>query len=235
MLKQDKGRDVVILDRNIYGEKCLSILDTNQFIKLDKNPISSYKSKIQLTLRKIKSKPSTGQYRKFYPTGFNAGIFYGTAKLHKMDRNDKVDKLHLDPIVYNIVTASNQHDKYLAQLLSPLSKSECTVQSSAEFMQHINVKTIPCGYHLIFFNVISFFTNVSLVATIDIVLKRIYHNGKINTTINKRTMKELIKLYDRGIFMVELERFQIIPNLSQHLQFWKRYVDDTICFVCNRY
>ena len=33
-----------------------------------------------------------------------------------------------------------------------------------------------------------------------------------------------------GIFMVELER-AVIPKLSQHLQFLKRYVDDTICFV----
>ena len=37
-----------------------------------------------------------------------------------------------------------------------------------------------------------------------------------------------------GIFMVELER-AVIPKLSQHLQFWKRYVDDTICFVYNGY
>ena len=37
-----------------------------------------------------------------------------------------------------------------------------------------------------------------------------------------------------GIFMVELER-GVIPKLSQHLQFWKRYVDDTICFVRNGY
>ena len=34
--------------------------------------------------------------------------------------------------------------------------------------------------------------------------------------------------------MVELER-AVIPKLSQHLQFWKRYVDDTICFFRNGY
>ena len=34
--------------------------------------------------------------------------------------------------------------------------------------------------------------------------------------------------------MVELER-AVIPKLSHHLQFWKRYVDDAICFVCNGY
>ena len=34
--------------------------------------------------------------------------------------------------------------------------------------------------------------------------------------------------------MVELER-TVIPKLLQHLQFWKRYVDGTICFVRNVY
>ena len=127
MLKQDKGRRVVILDKIIYVEKCLSILDTNQFMKLDKNPTSSYESKIQRKLRKIKSKLSTEEYKKPYPTGSNAGRFYGTAKLHKIYRNDKVDKLALRPIVSSIGTASYQLAKYLAKLLSPLSKSEHTV------------------------------------------------------------------------------------------------------------
>ena len=61
-------------------------------------------------------------------------------------------------------------------------------------MEHIKTKIVPRGYHLIFFDVISLFTNVPLDATIDIVLKRIYNNSKINTAISKREMKELIKL-----------------------------------------
>ena len=36
------------------------------------------------------------------------------------------------------------------------------------------------------------------------------------------------------IFMVELERV-VISKLSQHHEFRKRYVDDTIFFVCNGY
>ena len=129
-------------------------------------------------------------------------------------------------------------------------------------MEHIKTKTVPRGYHLISFDAISLFTNATLDATIDIVLKFIYDNREINTAINKREMKELIKLCTKdvhdnfygtrnaqkdgvamgsllapvpaGIFTVELERV-VIRKLSQHLQFWKRYVDDTICFVCNGY
>ena len=261
VLKQDKARGVVIFDENIHVEKCLSILDTNRFTKLDKKPTSSYESKIQRTLRKIKSKLSTEEYEKLYPTGSNAGRFYGTAKVHKIDRNDKVDKLPLRPIVSNIGTTSYQLAKYLAKLLPPLSKSEYTVQSSTDFMEH-KTKTVPRGYHLVAFDVISLVTNVPLDATIDIVLKRIYDNREINTTINKIEMKELIQLCTKdvhfnfngttyvqkdgvamgsrlapvlaGIFMVELER-AVIPKLSQHLQFWKRYVDDVICVVRNGY
>ena len=35
-----------------------------------------------------------------------------------------------------------------------------------------------------------------------------------------------------GIFMVELEN-TLIYTLSEHLVCWKRYVDDTICFIRN--
>ena len=129
-------------------------------------------------------------------------------------------------------------------------------------MEHIKTKTVPPGYHVISYDVISLFMNAPLNATIDIVLKRIYDNREINTSIRKTEMKELVKLCMKdvhfnfngtkyvqkdgvamgsplppvlaGIFMVELER-AVIPKLSQHLQFWKRYVDDTIYFVRNGY
>ena len=32
------------------------------------------------------------------------------------------------------------------------------------------------------------------------------------------------------IFMIELET-SLLPRLSDYIQFWKRYVDDTICFI----
>ena len=38
ILKQDKDRRVVILDRSKYMEKCLYILSTTQFAKIDNDP-----------------------------------------------------------------------------------------------------------------------------------------------------------------------------------------------------
>ena len=98
---------------------------------------------------------------------------------------------------------------------------------------------------------------MSLETTIDIILRRIYNNHKLTTSLTKKEMKELLLLCTKNlnftfsgqifiqvdgvamgsplaplladIFMIELER-SLIPNLGK-IKFWRRYVDDTICFV----
>ena len=123
ILKQDKGRGIVILDKNKYTEKCISIVATHKFKKSDNSPTATCESKVQRTLRKMKSKFSGREYYQLYPAGSNAGKFYGTAKVHKLKQGDTADQLPLQPIVSNYGTASYKLAKYLAKLLSPLSKS----------------------------------------------------------------------------------------------------------------
>ena len=53
LVKQDRGRGVVILDKKHYIEKFITILDSNQFKKLQKDPTKTLENKMQRTLRKI--------------------------------------------------------------------------------------------------------------------------------------------------------------------------------------
>ena len=64
---------------------------------------------------------------KLYPTGLSPGKFYRTAKIHKQSANQGVEKLHLQPIVLDINTATFELARYLAKTLSLLSCSEFTV------------------------------------------------------------------------------------------------------------
>ena len=54
VLKQDKGRGVVVLDRNTYTEKYLNLPNTDNFIQLDDDPANAIDGEIQKTIRKIK-------------------------------------------------------------------------------------------------------------------------------------------------------------------------------------
>ena len=93
ILKIDKSRGVVIMDRSNYTEKCMSLLSSNQFKHIAKDPTKSLETKVQRTIRKINSKLSQQEYKKLYPTGSCPGKFYGTAKIQKLPVNGGINKL----------------------------------------------------------------------------------------------------------------------------------------------
>ena len=75
-MKQDKGRGVVVMDRSKYTEKCLSILQTEQFTKLRHDPTGLSKKD---TTGIKETRLTIQEYRQLYHTDSNLGRFYGTA------------------------------------------------------------------------------------------------------------------------------------------------------------
>ena len=181
-----------MLDKKKYFEKCFSIINTNKFKKLDKNPTVGYEAKIQRTLPKMKSRFTLQEYNKVYPTGSNAGKLYGNVKIHKLPELGTVHQLPLRPIVSNIGTTSYYLAKHLTKILAPLSKTEYTVQNTKDFANFVKPKKIPSNHQLVSFDIVSLFTNVPIDANIDIIIRRIYEFKEINTRILKNDMRELI-------------------------------------------
>ena len=125
VLRQDKGRGVVILKKSDYISKCESFLGSKEFQLLPDDPTSSFQKNVQDTLRAMKSKFSKAEYSKLYPSASQPGLFFGLAKVHKLkDGQADVKDLPLRPVISNIGTATYQVSKYLAKLLSPLTKIE---------------------------------------------------------------------------------------------------------------
>ena len=54
------------------------------------------------------------------------------------------------------------------------------------FMKH---QKTPNGHKMVSLDVVSLFANVPLDTAIEIILKRIYDNNEINTSITKKEMK----------------------------------------------
>ena len=92
ILKDDKGRGVVTLDRRKYTKKCLDILNTTQFQKLNKDRAKKMERKVQNILWKIKSKLTINEYKQLYPSGSCPEKFYGAAKIHKLSNIDQFDQ-----------------------------------------------------------------------------------------------------------------------------------------------
>ena len=67
VLKQEKRRRLVVIDRKTYTTKCLNLL----------------KEKMQRSISKIKKKITKQEYSRLYPRGLPPGKFYGTFKRKK--------------------------------------------------------------------------------------------------------------------------------------------------------
>ena len=176
--------------------------------------------------------------------------------MYKLFVNGNLNHLPLRPIVSNINTLTYNLVKFLSKLLSSLRQSDHNVRSTKDLIQNIKEENIPTGYKMVSFNVKSLFTNVPLDQTINITLKWIYDVNELRISIPRNEMKELLLLRTKkvnftingkiymhvdgvamesplgpvlaDIFMIELEKV-VLPELC--IRYWKRYVDDTICFV----
>ena len=199
IMKQDKGRGVVVMDRSKYTEKYLSILQTEQFTNLRHDLTKSIENKIQRELRKLKTRLTIQEYRQLYPTGSNPGRFYGTAKLHKLPPNGTIEDLPIRPLVSNIGTASYHLAKYLAQNLSPLGQSTYSIKSTFDLMGKIKNEQMPLGFTMVSFDVKALFTSIPLTETIDIILDRNYNRKEISTALTKNEMKKLLTLCTKNV------------------------------------
>ena len=259
LLKQDKGRGIVIMDRNKYVEKCLQILQTDKFTELQDDPTARFESRVQNCLRKMKKRFGPATYNVIYPTASRPGRFYGTAKLHKVAEGcTDVDQLPIRPIISNIGTATYKTSKYLAKLLAPLTRSTYTISSTTDFIKYTKNLKIGKDYEMVSFDVSNLFTNVPLDFTIDLILRKVYQKKMVKTKLKRAELKELLemctkemhftfdgKVYQQtdgvcmgsplgpvlaNVFMVHLEE-TIVPKLEDSMPEWRRYVDDTFTVV----
>ena len=82
VLKKDKGRDAVIRNCKKYLDNRYTVLDSNQFTKLDQDPACYMENKVQRTSRKIKSTMPQNL------SGWYPAKFYVAAKMHKFSTNN---------------------------------------------------------------------------------------------------------------------------------------------------
>ena len=111
---------------------------------------------------------------------------------------------------------------------------------------------------MVSFYVKSLISNVPLDLTINIILKRIYDDAELPTSLTRLELKEKLLLCTKKvqftfngktyiktdgvamgsplgpvqahIFMIELEK-SLVPELTSYINYWKRSVDNTIFFM----
>ena len=67
------------------------------------------------------------------------------------------------------------------------------------FVDNIKKEKIQNTYKMVSFDVKSLFVNVSLNRTINIILKKIYGDVELQTTITRSELKEILLFYTKNV------------------------------------
>lgn len=182
--KADKASMFVLMQRNEYNEKMDAILsDPLRFKRITRNPIEELKKKINRLIEATNKKVGRTVFHKLVGD-YTPGYAYGNIKTHKEGNP-------LRPIISQVPTPTHDVAKILNTLLTPYCPSEYCVNSSVAFIDLI--KTQPPKGLLASLDVESLFTNVPVDETINLILNRVYHDGRYTPLeIPEPTLKKLL-------------------------------------------
>ena len=134
--KPDKGNSVVILDRDVYDNCMLNILNDNtKFGILNEDPTISRETSLQNKLRALKKKGffNEAEYEKIYPTGSVPARIYGLPKMHKQ----YTEFPSFRPIVSSLGTFNYNLAVFLGNLLSDNIPTEFSCSDTFTFVENL--------------------------------------------------------------------------------------------------
>ena len=175
--KPDKGRGVVILNKDKYLESMSTILSDSSKFRIISDPIRKYCTKIEDKINRFLSQLKhlncidEETYRHLYVAGSAPGIMYGLPKIHKSDFSAK---FQFRPILAAYNQASYKISKFLVPILQPFTTNQYTVSNSSEFSRIISTYQDAENYYMASFDIESLFTSIPLHETIQIGLKKLF-------------------------------------------------------------
>ena len=210
IVKPDKENGVVILDKNDYNTKSLDILsDSTKFRVLQNDTLDSIANKLNRILRKLLKQGYITRKicDDLFVSGSRPGFFYGLPKIHKPNAP-------LRPIISGVGTFCHPSAKFPAKLLLPLTKNDSILKDTFDFVNRLKATTLSSAF-IVSVDVSSLFTNVPLQDTIDIILKKVYDDNEVATTILRDEMKLLLYLYtSKSCFLFNNTLYEQIDGIS---------------------
>ena len=249
--KADKANAVVVMDKTMYIDKMLNLLnDNNTYSMLNSNPLESVNAEFNKKLRNIlpNHKELVKDLTVYTPI---LPYLYGLVKTHKLE-------LPMRPIISTVSSVSYKLAKFLVKILSPLvgTISNSHVKNNSDFIDKINNFNVSYPFKLVSFDVSSLFTNVPLDQLLTFLIEFL-DNNDLSLPVSNDALLKLIELCCKGGKFVFNDTFfeqkfglsmgnPLSPVLSNlYMEFfetkllkpilpfnnipWVRYIDDIFC------
>ena len=196
ILRGDKDSSVVIMNRPDDIEQL-------EGMKKQRVKNGTYKKTEDTTLQDLKKFQdflyrnfcTYEHYKSMYPHSNQPAKLYGTAKTHKFNNIQEInkEKLKFCPIIDQTGTYSYNAAQVISQYLKPLCKNKGTINDTQSFSADIkNIPPLQEDEEDVSYDVESLFTNIPINETIDYILDQIYNKKKLKPICPKLIFKRLL-------------------------------------------
>lgn len=250
LIKADKANCSIFIEKDSYIEKMNHIITgNNNFEIISNNPTEVFTRRSNNFFKKLlDSKLITNQeYKKLYTSAANIPKLYGTLKIHKQNQP-------LRPIVSNNNAPTEKLCRFIAAILrNVVGRGEYHIKDTFDFIEKIKHIQVPSDQILASFDIVSLYTNVQNCKVIEVIKKR-WSEISPFTNLSVDLFLEAVKItMDANFFQFEQKTYklnsgqtmgnstapfysnlvledletEIIQKLN--LEFFFRYIDDSIC------
>ena len=214
--RPDKGKGVVILDRQDYVHKMLEIInDSSTFERIDEDPTIKKENQLINTLREMKERGflTLSEYSSCRPCGSQCAKMYGLPKIHKTG-------IPLRPVMSAIGSYNYKLAKMLANKIQRIRHSQYIVKDTFQFIECLkSIKPNMVQHKMVSFDVISLFIKVPLTFTIQLILDKLYGPEHNCSKIKKSKTNWCSKCRNRN----DMNKLLNIATSGTHFSFNEEY------------
>jgi hypothetical protein len=253
----DKGKCIVVMDRDEYERKMLEKLaDETTYKEIVEDPTMKIKEELTEQLQRMRNAEeiSKAQYRRLLPTQTQIPRIYGQPKIHKAGNP-------LREIVDATGSVTRDANKFVANIIKKYAvKGVYRLKDSEEFVSKMSEVSVEEGEELVSFDVVALYPSVPQEEAIELVRQELSAdtNLKDTTTVSAENVVKLLKIcvgrtyftfkgkiYEQvdglaigaptsgflaDIFMNRLER-EAMDSFVNPPRVWWRFVDDVLATI----
>jgi hypothetical protein len=245
----DKGKTIVIINKEEYSQKIYIFLTTNNFNTLTRDPADRYQKLITKTMQDCKMIIDKQQIKYLTQKKPSPPTLKAQLKLHKVD-------IPIRPIINNRTAPSYKLAKHLTKTINQyLALNNSYIVTNSANLAHDLIKLKLHGNHrMITFDIKDLYVNIPIDETINLLKIKLLGNNntqktnqiiallKVTLSQNYFTFQQKIYQPEQGIamgspisslvaeiFLQHYEDIHINQLLdTKNIAFYTRYVDDIL-------
>lgn len=177
--KADKGRTIVIIDKDLYKWKVTDFVQENHYEQLHKDPTESYHKQTQKAIQD--SNALIDKQRRKYPAQIKpqAPKLNAQIKIHR-------DNAPVRPVVKNIHAPTYKLAKFLTKWLSETLQlpNAIVTQNTIQLAHDLNAIKLEETHKLTTFDIKDLYVNIPIEEVIQ-TTKTLLHNKKLDNTLQQ--------------------------------------------------